>query len=313
MTSSSQRTSWGFLFVALSAILFGSIGVATKGLFTLSETNALSLTLLRALIALPVLTAIGLIRLRGKLFAIPWRDLRLMIFAGLMMALYQVAFVMAVQLVNVTIATLVTLCTVPVLVAFLSSILFREHLQRNTYLAMGCAIAGVVLLIGFQPIDSFGPYVWFGIALALITALCSGLFQMTGRVLANRYHPFQTLTVFFLVAALAQLPFALASGVVLNYPPTGWALLVHLGIGVSVLGYAFLMLGLKSTPATIATIIGLLEPLTSTLLAWLIFNEQLGMMGLVGASLLLAAMVIIWRTNTTVQQPGAEVLYSELP
>ena len=38
-------------------MLFGSLGVATKGIFEVAQTNALSVTLLRAAIALPALAA----------------------------------------------------------------------------------------------------------------------------------------------------------------------------------------------------------------------------------------------------------------
>ena len=45
-------TRLGFVFVALSAIIFGTLGVATKGVFNVAATNAYSITLLRAVIAL---------------------------------------------------------------------------------------------------------------------------------------------------------------------------------------------------------------------------------------------------------------------
>lgn len=301
MPDFSNRASWGFLFVALSAIIFGTIGVATKGVFNVSETNALSITLWRALIALPALLGIGLLVLRGKLFSIQRRDLRLMIFAGLLMAMYQAAFVVAVQAVNVTIATLVTLCTVPVWAALVSGIVLRERLHRNIFFAMGCAIVGVVLLVGLQPIENLGTNVALGISMALLTAVSSASFQVCGRVLSKNYHPLQSLTIFSIVATVALLPVTLFNGFQINYPPVGWLLLAHLGIGISVVAYIFLLLGLERTPATIATIIGLLEPLTGTILAVLIFNEQLGATGLFGAMLLLAAMVLVWRTNARVE------------
>lgn len=306
MNNPNNRATWGFVFIALGAVLFGSIGVATKGLFAVSDTNAISITLWRALIALPILFAIGLYLLRGKMFAIPWVDLRLMIFAGLLMAVYQVAFVIAVQLSNVTIATLVTLCTVPVIVAVLAAIVLRERMHRNLYVAMACAIVGVILLVGLQPTGNLGANVLLGIGMALLTAFANGFFQITSRRLANQYHPIQSLTVYFFVAALAFVPFAIVNGFVVNYPPMGWLLLVHLGIVISVVAYFLLLLGLRTTPATTATIIGFIEPLTGTLLAVLIFNEQLSSTGIFGAVLLLAAMGIVWRSKTVAALPVGE-------
>lgn len=293
----ANRAAWGFIFIALGAMLFGTIGVATKGLFSISKANAISITLWRVLIALPVLFGVGFYILRSKLFTIRPADLRLMILAGLLMSVYQLAFVFAVQAANVTIATLVTLCTVPVIVAFLASILLHENMHRTLYAAMACAIVGVVLLVGFQPTGDFGSNLWFGIAMSLLTALANGFFQITSRALANRYHPLQTLTVYYVIAALAFVPFAVFSGFVVDYPLPAWGMLLHLGISISVVAYVFLLIGLQTTPATTATIIGFIEPLTGTILAIIIFNEQLSPTGLVGAALLLAAMGIVWRTN----------------
>lgn len=307
MPTPTKRASWGFAFIAFGAILFGTIGVATKGIFAASNANAISITLWRVLIALPVLFAIGFYLLRGKLFAIHWTDLRWMIVAGVLMAIYQLSFVMAVQLVNVTIATLVTLCTVPVIVAILASVVLHEHMHRNLYVAMACAIVGVVLLVGFDATGDFGANVWLGIGLALLTAFANGFFQIVSRALANRYHPIQTLTVYFFIAALAFIPFALVNGFVASYPPIGWALLAHLGISISVIAYVLLLLGLQTIPATTATIIGFLEPLTATVLAILIFNERLSATGLFGAVLLVAAMIIVWRTKTVQVEPVSEM------
>lgn len=299
---SAKRASRGFVFVAVSAVLFGSIGVATKGIFAVADTNPLSIVLWRSFIALPVLFAIGFFLLQGKLFVVRRQDLLWMIFAGLMMAVYQAAFVVAVQVVNVTIATLVTLCTVPVCVALISGIVLGERVHRNILLAMACAIVGVVLLVGFQPIAEFGANVWLGIGMALLTAISSASFQVIGRKLSAHYHPLQSLTVFSFVGTLVLVPLALWSGFQTNYPPAGWILLAHLGIGISVVGYVFLLFGLHTTPATIATIIGLFEPLTGTILAAFIFGEQLSPFGLFGAALLLMAMVIVWRTNSQVEK-----------
>jgi DME family drug/metabolite transporter len=60
-----------------------------------------------------------------------------------------------------------------------------------------------------------------------------------------------------------------------------------------------MVLGLRTTPVTMAAVISLLEPLTGTILAWLLFNERLGALGLLGAALLLSAMVMVFRASRT--------------
>src|SRR5262245_50862908 len=140
----------GFVLVALSAIIFGSLGVATKGVFRVAATNASSITLLRAVIALLACVAICVSILGTRMFRIARGDVRIMVVAGLLMITYQVVFVIALNLANVTIVTLVTLCTVPILAAILSRALLGEALRPSTVLALVCAIVGVALLVGFD-------------------------------------------------------------------------------------------------------------------------------------------------------------------
>jgi DME family drug/metabolite transporter len=85
------------------------------------------------------------------------------------------------------------------------------------------------------------------------------------------------------------------NGFVLSYPVSGWVLLLYLGLVPTVLAYVLFLEGIRHTTATAASITTLLEPLTSTLLAWLFFKEQLGVFGLLGAMLLLGAIVLLFR------------------
>lgn len=300
----------GFLCIALSGLLAGSIGVATKGVFAVAATNALSITLLRALIALPVLWTISLLSIGRAAFRIEPRDLGIMAVAGAMMVLYQVAYVVALTLASVTIVALVAPCTLPLCSALLSRVILGERLRPGIAVALALATAGVALLVGLEPIADTGPRSWLGILLALVSAVSYGLFQICGRLVAPRYHPSQTLSMFLLVAAILLLPITLAKGFVVTYPPVGWILLLHLGLGISVLGHGLLVMGLRTTPVTIAAILSLLEPLMGAALAWVVFGERLGAPGLVGAALLLSAMTIVFlggRTAPRDARPTAAV------
>ena len=110
-TASDRRTMdrrLGFLFVALAAVIHGSLGVTTKGLLNVATTNAYSITLLRAIVALLACLLISVLALGKRTFWIARRDVRTMVFAGLLMAGYQVTFIIALNLANVTIGALKT-------------------------------------------------------------------------------------------------------------------------------------------------------------------------------------------------------------
>ena len=105
-------------------------------------------------------------------------------------------------------------------------------------------------------------------------------------------------------AATASAPITAMNGLVATYPPAAWLLFLYLGLGVSVLGYVCLVLGLRTMPVTRATIVSLLEPLTGVSLAWVLFGERLGISGVLGGALLLIAMGIVFR-GAAARPPGA--------
>jgi drug/metabolite transporter, DME family len=59
------------------------------------------------------------------------------------------------------------------------------------------------------------------------------------------------------------------------------------------LGYGLFQIGIRSVSATVASIVTMCEPFTAAILAWILFHEELGPFGLIGACLLLGAMAII--------------------
>ena len=73
----------------------------------------------------------------------------------------------------------------------------------------------------------------------------------------------------------------------------GWVLLGYLGFVPTAVAYGLFLAGLRSTPATTASVATLMEPLTSTVLAWLLCGERLGMSAWLGILLLFSAMGLL--------------------
>jgi DME family drug/metabolite transporter len=283
------------IFVA--AVLWGTVGVSTRLLFSIADTTALSVAFCRLALSLPALgvASAGLLG-RTQIRAKPVQFLA-MASIGVMLALYQVCFFGALQRVGVAVATLVTLCTAPILVAVLSALLLRERPSTRVMLALGAALIGTLLLA--SPGDAAGPAAdtLTGVLLALGSAAGYALVALLSRSVARQCHPLLSVTVGFGVGALVLLPAMLADGPRLDFPPLGWAVLVYLGFVPTALGYVLFTRGMRTTSATVASTATLVEPLTATALAWLLFGEQIGPLGLIGGALLLGAMVSLLRSQ----------------
>ena len=288
-----------------AAVLWGTVGIATRELYALYPTTPLSIGLLRLAISVPALVAACWLTLGWRGFTVrSWRDGALIALIGTLTALYQVCYFAAIARVGVGIAVLVTLCVAPVLVALLGSVVLRERLTLGVAGAMACALGGTALLILGQPAAIQAPAnALSGVLLALGSAFSYAVVALCSRGLASRYHPLTPITLGFAVGALALLPFALLDGLVLSYPavhglPAGWLLLVYLGLVPTAFAYALFLRGMRTTSATVASIVTLLEPLTSTTLAWLLFGERFGPLGIVGAALLLGAIGLLARVRS---------------
>src|SRR4051794_17207609 len=211
----SRRGAW---LILCAATLWGTVGITTQALYHLTATNALSIGFFRLALATPAL-ALGCFGLIGRrMFTVARRDLALIALLGLMLALYQVCYFGAIALVGVAIATLVTLSTAPVLVALLSTLLTGERPTRVVVAALSLAVAGVGLIVAFQPGARQQAVNPAGVALALGSALGYALVTLSGRAVAGRYHPLQINAIAFATGALALLPAAALTGLVVTYP-----------------------------------------------------------------------------------------------
>ncbi|ADI83415.1 DMT family transporter [Geobacter sulfurreducens] len=285
----------GLFLILFSAMLWGTVGITTKALYGLADTTPLSIGFFRLALAVPVLVAACRLATGPAMFRVARRDLGTMIVVGAMTALYQVCYFAAIRQIGVAAATLVTLCTAPVIVALLSAILTGERPSGRVLLSLACALAGTALLVGLRPLAGEGGNIPLGIAQALGSAFSYAAVTVASRTLAGRYHPLQPVAIGFAAGALFLLPTALADGLVLTYPAAGWVLLLYLGVVPTALAYALFLAGMRTTTATAASICTLLEPLVSTVLAWLIFGERLGPLGAVGAVLLFGAIGLLAR------------------
>jgi DME family drug/metabolite transporter len=281
------------LLIVCAAVSWGTIGIANLALYTSSATNALSLTFLRLALATPLLFLTCWLRLGRKIFAIKRRDLAVMMGMGSLMAISQACYIAAIPTAGVSISTLIAICVVPVIIALFSALVTRERLTPLTLFALAGAVGGTILLVAARPHISEGNIAFVGVFLAFLSACAYAGFILCGRRLTGSYHPLQVNFVAFGTGALLLLLCASFTGLALTYSIQGWLILLYIGWVPGALGYALFQAGMRSLSATIASIVTMCEPLTATLLSWILFHEELGPFGLIGACCLLGAMLVI--------------------
>ncbi|BCR04538.1 membrane protein [Desulfuromonas versatilis] len=303
-TIHAAGTRRGILLVSVSAFFWGTVGISTQAIFHQAEISAITVGFYRLAIAFPALALVAWFAIGRAGFNIRAPHLLRMTLIGGMLAGYQVFYFSAIGYVGVSIATLVTLCTSPVLVALASAVFLKERLNRWAWASLASALAGTACLVGFPQGQSEQTQLLVGCALALGSAAGYAAVTLLGKSLGGRYHPALSAAVSFGAGGLALLPLADLGSMGASYPQEVWAGLLYIGLVPSALAYLLFFCGIRYIPATSASILTLIEPLTATVLAWLIFDERLGSLGLLGAVLLFAAIWLLYRSGRGGGQPG---------
>ncbi len=286
--------------VALAAATWGTIGVAVDLLYRVTVTDALSVGFWRTALSAPPLLLLNHLYSGPAAWRLARRDLLPVFIMGLAFAAYQVCYFAAIRYIGVAAAVLINICSAPLIIALLSGLFLRERVIPVVYAVLAVALAGAVLLVGGSP-EAAGPAeLLVGAGLALGAGFAYSLVALEARLLAPRYSPVQPIALAFTLGTVLLLPFALANGLDVGYPAPGWLLLLYLGLVPTGLGYIFYLRGMRHTPATIAAIIALLEPLISAALAVTLLGERLSPTGALGGALLIGSIAFLyWRQSPT--------------
>lgn len=300
----------GLLLVALAAVTWGTTGTTLKLIGDPSPVAPLLVGAARMLVA-------GLLLLAAAWLAHqPVKVGRTSLLAGVCIAAYQIGYFSAVPLAGVAPTALLAICSAPLLIALLGRLLLGERFTPRRLLALVLGVIGAALLVAGAGQGLAGPRFISGAALALGAGLSYSVYAVLTRramlataggphtagvvsasELPTASGPLALAAVTFSVAAVALLPtLAIDPGEAGALLAHGWLYLVYLGAVPTALAYAMYTAALRAVPAGSAAIVGLLEPLTATVLGTLLFGEALGPVGLLGGLLLVAAVAILaWR------------------
>ncbi|MCZ7434649.1 EamA family transporter [Streptomyces sp. WMMC1477] len=289
----------GLLFVAVSAVAWGTAGAAAALLFDGSGLGPVALTFWRTAGGFVLLAAVrGLWRRRAPVRTTGRRrPLLPLLVTGFGLTAFQTAYFAAVEATGLAVGTVVTLGAGPVLVALGGRVLMGERLGRSGALAVSCALAGLCVLV-LGGADGSGTVVPLGVGYALLSAL--GYSAMTlytrgrGRD-GGAGDPLGTTLWAFAVGAALLLPFAAAEGL---WPQGGdvarslW-LMAYVAAVPTALAYALYFAGLAVVRAATASVIALIEPVAATAIAVTLLGERLTAATVTGTAILLAAVTAL--------------------
>lgn len=263
--------------MASAAVCWSSGGLIVRLVTTSPWTTSLWRSLSASLFLALVLSIA-----RHRNIVAQWREGgRPVVVVAVCMAMASTCFIFSLAHTSVA-NTLILISTGPYVAGLLGFILLGERVAPRTWLSMGVALAGAVIMVS----DSYGRGAILGDLLAIVMA---GSFAVA-TVLIRRHPEIQMAPAAALATALTALV-ALPLSDPLQTAPRDLALLAFFGIGQFGAGFLLFMAGARWIPAAESSLLGMLETVLGPLWVWLVLDERPGAASLTGGAVILAALL----------------------
>jgi drug/metabolite transporter (DMT)-like permease len=278
--------------LAFAALLLGAAAIAFAPIFVrLSDASPSASAFWRvALAAAPLWLWLRLSPRGAAPAPLPWKPL---IIAGLCFAGDLGAWHVSILYTTVANSTLEANFA-PIFVTLGAWLLFRQRVSRLFLIALAITLVGATLLIG--PSFALGGRALLGDALGVLTAVFYAGYMLAIKSASARASTAGIMAVSTSVAALALLPYALASAdVLLPQSAAGWMVLLGLAVVPHIAGQSMIAYGFSHLPAAFSSVSLLLQPVLAAVYAWILLDEAVGPVQLLGALIVLTGIYLAKR------------------
>lgn len=273
----------GYLLILGAAILWGLIGMISKGILAEGVT-ALETAFWRALLGgiLFLLHAglAGKLRLQRRQDALPMAG-----FAVVGVSLFYASLIQAIDSGGISLA-FILLYTAPLFVIIAAWLLLGEALTARKLILAPLALIGIALVSsggGTGITVSAASMLW-----GLLAGLTYASYYIFGKLYLGRYQPATIYAWVMPIGAACLFPFV-------DFAPksgAAWLLLGLLALFSTYLAYLVYYTGLARVEASRAVLVATVEPVVAVTLAASFFGERFGLTGMIGAALILATAVL---------------------
>lgn len=289
-----QGHRWGVIAILFAAVVWGTTGTAATFAPEVSAAAIGAAAMGLGGIAQALWAGRGILNQRSRL----WQQRRMLVIGALAVAVYPLAFYGAMRLAGVTVGTVITIGSAPLLSALI------EYLLDGRRLTLRWSFGAAVGLIGMGLIclaegDAHGsaasaPSVPLGVLLGLIGGFTYALYSWSARrMMLQGTGSAVAMGATFGLGGLLLMPVLAVSGGAFLASWTNAAVGLYMAAVPMFLGYIAFGYGLARVEASTATVITLFEPVVAAVLAVVIVGERLPPQGWVGVALVIGCLAII--------------------
>jgi DME family drug/metabolite transporter len=271
--------------VLAAAVLFGTTGTARA----LGAPAASSLGVGAARLLVGGLALVLIARIVGARLG-AGTSWRLLLLAGALTAVYQLAFFAGLDRTGVAIGTVVTIGSGPPLAGAISVLAGQERPTLRWLVATVVAVCGIVLLASPWN-DAVDPV---GVALGLLSGLgYAGYTVVAKALITGGARPTAVMAGAFGIGGLLLVPAMLTTDPGWVVGGAGLATALYLGLVPTALAYVLFARGLLVLAAPVVTTLVLAEPVVAAVLGVLVLDEVLGPTAVIGCVLVLVGLVVL--------------------
>lgn len=281
-----KRKTVGVLMVLGASACFGTLAIFGK-LASAADLNTTTLLGYRFVIG-TVLLWVGLAT-GGRARRLAGRELRIALALGILYAGFSGLFFWGLLFIPAGIAG-IAFYTYPVAVYLLSLTILEERVTGRKLLALGSALAGVLLIVGGETSE----FDLLGVGLVLLAAFGYAVYITGSRAALAAIDADLLAGTALIATSVSFLGFGILSGRLMV--PTGgeqWGIILGIAVVGTTLPMFLYVSGLDRIQASHAAVISTSEPVVTVLLGILLLEEVLTGLTLLGGGLVLAGVVLI--------------------
>jgi drug/metabolite transporter (DMT)-like permease len=274
-----------------AVLIIGIIGVSTGSIFArLADAPALVTAAYRMGLAALILIPLAAWKAGDELRNLSVRDIKLAILSGFFLALHFAAWISSLDYTAIA-NSVVLVNTIPLWVGLFTPLISKDRVSGSTIISIIVSIIGAAI-IGFGDFATAGKALW-GDLLAVCGAVCAAIYLLFGRNLRRKLSLLTYVAICYGSAAIILWLVVLF----LNLPITGYstqtvAAFWAMALISQLIGHSSYNWSLKWFSTSLVAVSLLGEPIGSTLLAYMIFDEGLTWMKLIGGLFILSAIYI---------------------
>ncbi len=273
------------------ALIVGTLAVSTGAIFArLADAPALVIAAYRVGLASLLLAPVTWWKARDEIVKLSGRNLKLAVLSGFFLALHFATWISSLDYTSVA-NSVVLVNTNPLWVGLLTPLIAKERIRRAAVYSICISVIGGAI-IGYGDFATGGQAL-LGDALALAGSMCAAIYLLLGRSLRRKLSLLPYIFLCYGSAALILWAIVLVLRLPISgFSPGTWAAFGGMALIAQILGHSTYNWALRWLSAGLIAVSLLGEPIGSTILAYIIFDEGLTVYKVVGGLIILCAIYL---------------------